>query len=249
MSVRMSCRMKTAMIGPTMPPRPPARLTPPRTTAATLGSVYGPGIGVADAGARVERQAAHRGEQPGERVGRDLRPPDRDAAPERREPVAADRVDRQAEARAAERDPDHGHDDASTTIAFGIHVDCRPARARARAATRGAAARGVEHEQREARPHEDIASVTTMSGTRVTTMSEPLIGPEEQPEHEDAGDDERGRRLGPGPASGGGDHAGQRHHRGDREVDPARDHDDGLADRRERERQDGDREPWRPATP
>ena len=34
------------MIGPTTPPRPPARLTPPRTTAATLSSVYGPGTGV-----------------------------------------------------------------------------------------------------------------------------------------------------------------------------------------------------------
>ena len=45
MSVRISWRMTTAMIGPKTPPRPPARLTPPRTTAATLGSVYGPGIG------------------------------------------------------------------------------------------------------------------------------------------------------------------------------------------------------------
>ena len=34
------------MMGPTTPPRPPARLTPPRTTAATLNSVYGPGTGL-----------------------------------------------------------------------------------------------------------------------------------------------------------------------------------------------------------
>ena len=33
------------MIGPTTPPRPPARLTPPRTIAATLCRVYGPGNG------------------------------------------------------------------------------------------------------------------------------------------------------------------------------------------------------------
>ena len=33
------------MIGPTTPPRPPARLTPPSTTAATLSRVYGPGTG------------------------------------------------------------------------------------------------------------------------------------------------------------------------------------------------------------
>ena len=33
------------MIGPVTPPRPPARLTPPSTMAATLSSVYGPGTG------------------------------------------------------------------------------------------------------------------------------------------------------------------------------------------------------------
>ena len=46
MSVRMSWRMRTATIGPNTPPRPPARLTPPSTIAATLSSVYGPGTGV-----------------------------------------------------------------------------------------------------------------------------------------------------------------------------------------------------------
>ena len=47
MSVRIELRgSTTAMIGPDTPPRPPARLTPPRTTAATLSSVYGPGTGV-----------------------------------------------------------------------------------------------------------------------------------------------------------------------------------------------------------
>ena len=45
MSVPMSWRMRTAMIGPVTPPRPPARLTPPSTMAATLSSVYGPGTG------------------------------------------------------------------------------------------------------------------------------------------------------------------------------------------------------------
>ena len=45
-SVWISWRITTATIGPKTPPRPPARLTPPRTTAATLSSVYGPGTGV-----------------------------------------------------------------------------------------------------------------------------------------------------------------------------------------------------------
>ena len=39
MSVRINWRITTATIGPNTPPRPPARLTPPRTTAATLSSV------------------------------------------------------------------------------------------------------------------------------------------------------------------------------------------------------------------
>src|SRR6185369_13707441 len=44
-SVRTSARTMTAMIGPRTPPRPPARLTPPSTMAATLWSVYEPGTG------------------------------------------------------------------------------------------------------------------------------------------------------------------------------------------------------------
>ena len=39
MSLRMSCRITTATRAPKTPPRPPARLTPPRTIAATLWSV------------------------------------------------------------------------------------------------------------------------------------------------------------------------------------------------------------------
>ena len=93
-----AARMKTATIGPTTPPRPPARLTPPSTTAATLSSVYGPGHRRADAGADGQRQAAQRREQAGEHVGGDLRPADGDAAPEGGQPVAADGVDRQARA-------------------------------------------------------------------------------------------------------------------------------------------------------
>ncbi len=37
--------MKTATIGPTMPPTPPVSATPPSTTAATLARRYGPGMG------------------------------------------------------------------------------------------------------------------------------------------------------------------------------------------------------------
>ena len=44
-SARISPRMKIPMIGPSNPPRPPARLTPPSTMAATLSRRYGPGTG------------------------------------------------------------------------------------------------------------------------------------------------------------------------------------------------------------
>ena len=38
-SARIRASTKTATTGPTNPPRPPARLTPPSTMAATLNSV------------------------------------------------------------------------------------------------------------------------------------------------------------------------------------------------------------------
>ena len=44
-SARIKPRMKMPMIGPSSPPRPPARLTPPITMAATLSRRYGPGTG------------------------------------------------------------------------------------------------------------------------------------------------------------------------------------------------------------
>ena len=68
-SVWISCRMTTATIGPKTPPRPPARLTPPRTTAATLSSVYGPGTGEPMPRAGGQRQPGEGREQAGEHVG------------------------------------------------------------------------------------------------------------------------------------------------------------------------------------
>ena len=107
MSVRISWRMTTATIGPKMPPRPPARLTPPRTTAATLEQRVGPGNRRPDPGAGRQRRARRaRRTGPVSDVGDDLRPADRDAAAECGQLVAADGVDRQAEPGPPERDPD-----------------------------------------------------------------------------------------------------------------------------------------------
>ena len=105
-SARIRPRMKMPMIGPSRPPRPPARLTPPSTMAATLRSRYGPGTGCADAGARGQRQATERGEEAGECVRDDLRPRHVHAAAEGRQLVRADGVQRQPEPRPPQRDPD-----------------------------------------------------------------------------------------------------------------------------------------------
>ena len=88
-----------------------------------------------------------------------------------------------------------------------------------------------------------------MSGTRVTTTRLPLITPRTMP-----------RTITPTMTAmansslwpfmrDGRDHAGQGHHRADRQVDPARDHHDRLADGRQREWQDGDREALDPGHP
>ena len=129
MSVRISWRMTTATIGPKTPPRPPARLTPPSTTAATLRSVYGPGTGVPMPVLAVSDQAGEGGEQTGQRVGDDLRPADRHAAPEGRELIAADRVQRQAEPRARIGIQTTATTTTSTTAALGT---TRAERARGR---------------------------------------------------------------------------------------------------------------------
>ena len=88
----------------------------------------------------------------------------------------------------------------------------------------------------------DIASVTTMSGTLVTTTSAPLIDAQDQPQHEDADDDRDAERVGLVLHQDRRGHAGERHHRADRQVDAAGDDDDRLGDGGERDRQGPDRE-------
>ena len=84
--------------------------------------------------------------------------------------------------------------------------------------------------------------MTTMSGTRVTTIRAPLIAPRSRPSSSTPITTATRELLGLVLHQGGGDDARQGHHRADREVDPARDDDDGLGHRGERERQDRDRQ-------
>ena len=244
MSVRISWRITTATIGPKTPPRPPARLTPPRTIAATLSSVYGPGTGCPDAGARGEAQAAEGREQAGEHVGEDLRPADR--ARRSGTPPAGCCRSHRATDRACDRrtgiqidgdddDQDDGRLRDPLVAERTAHELLEP---------RGrAAARRLEHEQRAAGPHERHRKRHD-DVRHAGEDDEAAVDRAEQ----DA-DQEDGRRRRATPTASDWPFirvaeidAGERHHRPDREVDPARDDDDGLSDRREREGQDGDRE-------
>ena len=110
-SLRTSRRMKTATIGPSRSAPAAAERDAAEDDGGDAREQVGAGDRRADAGAAGQHQAAHRREKPGERVGDDLGPVHGDAAPERGEVVAADGVDREAEARAAKRDPDDAEAD------------------------------------------------------------------------------------------------------------------------------------------
>ena len=94
----------------------------------------------------------------------------------------------------------------------------------------------------------DIASVTTMSGTRDDDQGA-VDGPEAQTQQEHAQRHDDADLLGLVLHEHGRDHAGEGHHRADREVDPAGDDDDRLGDGGERQRQDGMPRPRIPVTP
>ena len=186
MSVRMSWRMTTATMGPKTPPRPPARLTPPRTTAATLMQGVRPGDRGPDPGARRERQPGERREQAHEDVREDLGPAHGHAAPEGREPVAADRIDATARAGTADSGiQTRRRRRCRTTAALGIHsLPSDPHDEVHEPARRAAAGRWRARAGRSPAQTNDIARVTTMSGTRVTTTTEPLIAAEHEAEAE-----------------------------------------------------------------
>ena len=81
-----------------------------------------------------------------------------------------------------------------------------------------------------------------MSGTRVTTTRPPLIAPSRSPSSRTPITTAIAELLALALHQRGRDDARQRHHRADRQVDPARDDDDGLGDGRERQRQHRRRE-------
>ena len=192
----------------------------------------------ADAGAHGQRQAAHRGEEPGEAHRRRswcARRGRRCGRPRARSSRSRRSTGRAASGGAVSRRR-RGRRRAGRS-ALGIHasiVSGMPGIGTvptisdfSHSATPPPGASSTS----SAAPcrTKSVASVTTMSGTRVTTISMPLTRAEREADAaaRTARRTARYSSLAPSIIDGGGD-AGQRHHRGDRQVDAAGDDDDGL---------------------
>ena len=251
MSFWISWSTTTATIGPKTPPRPPARLTPAEHDRRDAFERVRARNGRADRRARRQGEAANRREQPGEHVREDLRPADRHPAPERRELVAADR--RRSTGRAAnERQGSRSIAAITirTTADLGIHSLRKGPTTRSVSQLRGRAARRRPDQEREARPderhgecHDDVRHAGDHDDSAVDRT-------EGKTEAQDADGHDDSERVAPVLHEGRGDHARERHHRADGQVDPAGDDDDRLGDGGER-RAAGPTiaRPWIPATP
>ena len=190
--------MKTATIGPARPPRPPARLTPPSTMAATLEQRVGAGHRRPDAGGRGQGQAA---EAP--RTGRPAcRRRPWSARPRRRcgRPPAGccrwrtGRGRRSSAAAGSRSTPTMtSEDDERARDEFDARGGPSPSRSASPPSRRPGDFRTTSAAPAQTN---DIASVTTMSGTRVMTTSVPLIDAEDEAQDEHAEDDRDRERLG-----------------------------------------------------
>ena len=98
----ISVRHSAASTGPTSPPTPPVRATPPSTAAATLFSVKRWPMRARGSPPPVDAvvdDAGEAGEETADGVGEDARAGDVDPGQERRLAVAADGVDRRGPSR------------------------------------------------------------------------------------------------------------------------------------------------------
>ena len=248
-SLRTRRRMKTATIGPTMPPLPPAEAHAAEHDRGDAGQEVGARDRRADAGAHGQRRG---------------RPSPRTARPARRRRSGSGRRRRRSGRRPGcccrwRRSRGRGGSGAAgsrrrrgtmtrRTSAFGIHCgdrrrhagDRRPCRRSAPSAIRPPRRPGASS-TRSAAPSQtkSIASVTTMSGTRVTHDQRAVDGAEHEAEEQHERDGEDGELLARALHQDRGGDAGERHHRGDREVDAAGDDHDRLGRRREGEGQGG----------
>ena len=161
--------------------------SPPRSGACT-----DPGPATRSPSLAVIASPPNAQNSPLDRVGRDLGPADRDAAPERRQPAAPQGVHGQAEHRPPQGQPDDEHDDREQrgTPAGATSLRNDPLTSPCSQDTEPPPGESRTSRVVPAQTN-DIARVTTMSGTRVTTMSEPLIGADQEPQRQDAEDEER----------------------------------------------------------
>lgn len=154
-SMRISWRMKAAAMGPSMPPRPPTRLTPPSTIAATPpSSVYGPGTGRPMPVVIVSDRPPAAQNRPVTAYARMRVRFNDDAAAQGGRPVTAHRVERQAEVRSGGWDRDDGderqHHDQRPWQPFDEERAIREGHEPGRRTT----ARRIQHQQRGTGPDE-----------------------------------------------------------------------------------------------
>ncbi len=237
-SVRISWSTTTAMIGPKSAAPAAGQAHPAQDDGRDAEQRVRPRYRRPDPGARRQREPGDRGEEPGEGVRRDPRPIDRHAAAEGRQPVAADGIQGQAELRASERAARSTATMTSMiTVALGIHsLPSGPDDEILEPLRRATAGRRPDESANPAHTN-DIASVTTMSGTLVVTTSTPLTAPSDQPEQQRADHDDDRELFALALHQRRGHDARERHHRTDRQVDAAGDDDHRLGHRGERERQ------------
>ena len=238
-SARIRPRMKMPMIGPSRPPRPPARLDAADHDGRHAEEQVRPRNRLSDPGARREREAAERGEEAGESVRDDLRPRHVHAAAERGQLVRADGVQREAEARTAQRDPDQADDDQQDHQRPRDEVDDEPAVDEVVEPLHRSPARRAEHEQRRAGPHEQHRQRDDDVGHAADDHEGAVHQADEDADEQDEQDDRHGelRRV---QEQHGGEDVHQRDDRSDRQVDAPGDHDDRLPRGGERHRQRGD---------
>ena len=185
--------MKTARIGPRRPPRPPARLTPPRTIAATPWRVYGPGVGVPIPVLIVRVRPPAAAKSPVIAYAaifvRGTSTPLRNAA-RRSLPTAYSDNPRRERRRGIHTIPTAT---ISSTSAFGRKSTPRGPMISSRSHAADPPP-GVPRTSSAAPAHTNsIARVTTMSGTREKTTRAPLSAPMRQTHEQDGDDDERRR--------------------------------------------------------
>ena len=182
----------------------------------------------ADAGRHRQADAADRAEQAAEDIGDEPGELDIDAAPKRGDPVAADGVDAQTGFRPAHRNPYGGQGDNQQNQRIGQPVGDQRAGAEIEEFRRGAAARLLEDQQRDAAPDEAGRQCDDDVGHARDDDEEPVDRADRRAGAQDR--HSKQKRLAEARVFHRAcrEHVCDRHDRADREIDSAGDDDHRL---------------------